>query len=357
MTVKHLLRRAGMACNERENDVEEENKRTTVPKLKPAPLDGLLRRLDLESSGKFVDTAMSYWNRHLLRLRRRKFLASTPSILLASVRAFRPDNGRVSGNLYCLRLSSRYILKLAKRVRVNSNILQQPTYQANPSWLNSIEGYVFDWLNNPWRQWLNVFRMLQLPVAVVIIPRFSTRSEISPRIFAWRVNDEQIQNDLRAVETPPSSPKEPGNHLPPIRMWRPADCGVLAVNMIYRRLTLIQTFKLSYQYLLDGRRCGTGGNRAATTLSVKIFLAACLLIERFTAVAGNDSDNAIGVRQGAGSRDEFHGVGSGRWGGAEAAGSSGGRASALKIAFRGSSICNVKTFEPDRALGQMSNQL
>ncbi|KAK7021635.1 hypothetical protein R3P38DRAFT_2780836 [Favolaschia claudopus] len=53
-----------------------------------------------------------------------------------------------------------------------------------------------------------------------------------------------------------------------------------------------------------------------------IFLAACLFIEQFTAVAGNDSDNTIGVRQRFGSCDEFNGIGSGRvgWGGAEAVG-------------------------------------
>ncbi|KAK6967107.1 hypothetical protein R3P38DRAFT_2815341 [Favolaschia claudopus] len=137
------------------------------------------------------------------------------------------------------------------------------------------------------------------------------------------------------------APSKPGT--PAVKSKRaPADCGALAVNMIYRRLTLIQTFKV----VPSSRRCGAGGNveleRAATTFSVKgisgtrvdleMFLAAFLLIERFTAVAGNDSNNTIGVRKGPEAVMSPMALKVGGGAGLRQPGSSGGRASAVKIA-------------------------
>ncbi|KAK7020787.1 hypothetical protein R3P38DRAFT_2781424 [Favolaschia claudopus] len=160
-------------------------------------------------------------------------------------------------------------------------------------------------------------------------------------------------------------------------MWRSADCGALAVNF-----SPLVALAAVFPALITTSTLSEG---VPTTLSVKavditdVYLAPSKLsrtstkfvyraslkpgstwyryswplvsIERFTAVAGNDNDNTIGVGKGAGSRDEFHGGGAGRrqWG------SSGGRASVVKIAFRHSSICNAKILEPDRALRQISN--
>ncbi|KAK6971345.1 hypothetical protein R3P38DRAFT_2798732 [Favolaschia claudopus] len=159
-------------------------------------------------------------------------------------------------------------------------------------------------------------------------------------------------------------------------MWRPAACGALAVTVqnlvLVWALSLFSPLSLRLRYFPRASQYDISPPHVDQTFKVDkaspkpgstwIFLATCLSIEeQFTAVAKNDSDNTVGVRQGGwkSQRVQRRGGGRGRGSGAAVAVGLGSKNSMYShseyislYTVRGSSICNAKTLEPDRALGQ-----